>query len=133
MTTRCCCRRAHPESELETRCTHRSGGGAPERSTLAGLRKDKELLVVADAKPEYASVAATIAAVDPAQALYYQACPENNRKARAPACISPPSKIIAPFGAQEQHARCVHLGPRLWHDWQCLSHMYVTTVAFTTA
>lgn len=36
----------------------------------------------ADAKPEYASVAATIAAIDPAQALYYQACPENNRKAR---------------------------------------------------
>ena len=63
----------------------RSGGGAPERSTLAGLRKDKELLAGADAKPEYASVAATIAAIDPAQTLYYQACPENNRKARSPA------------------------------------------------
>ena len=43
----------------------------------------------ADAKPEYASVAATIAAIDPAQALYYEACPENNRKVRAPAPTAP--------------------------------------------
>ncbi|KAK9828112.1 hypothetical protein WJX81_005736 [Elliptochloris bilobata] len=58
----------------------KSGGAAPERSTLAALRKEKDALQGADAKPEYASISATIAAIDPAQSLYYQACPDNNRK-----------------------------------------------------
>ncbi len=33
-----------------------------------------------DAKPEYYSIVATVAQIDPDTNLYYNACPENNRK-----------------------------------------------------
>lgn len=81
MAARRAARRRPEPAELEAGAC-RGSGGAPERATLAALRRERDLLPPADAKPEYASVVATVAAVDPAQTLYYQACPDNNRKAR---------------------------------------------------
>ncbi|BDA51382.1 Replication protein A 70 kDa DNA-binding subunit B [Coccomyxa sp. Obi] len=59
---------------------HASGGGAPERATFAELRVPKEELPPADSKPSYHTVVATVASIDAQQSLYYEACPENNRK-----------------------------------------------------
>jgi hypothetical protein len=50
--------------------------------TLAQLRLPKEELPPADAKPQWHTVVATVASIDPGQSLYYEACPENNRKVR---------------------------------------------------
>ena len=33
-----------------------------------------------DAKPEYHNAICTVANIDPQQSMYYQACPDNNRK-----------------------------------------------------
>ena len=41
-----------------------------------------------DAKPEYHTVTATVVLIDPAQSLYYQACPDNNRKVCMHACLN---------------------------------------------
>lgn len=56
----------------------------PERATFAELRVPKEELPPADSKPSYHTVVATVASIDAQQSLYYEACPENNRKV----CIS---------------------------------------------
>ena len=46
----------------------------------------KEELPPTDAKPVYNTVVVTMAAIDPAQSLFYEACPANHRKA----CIRMP-------------------------------------------
>lgn len=70
----------------ETCCCHAcrgSGGSGRAWSQLKDVQKAVEDLPPADAKPEYHSVTATVVLLDPAQSLYYQACPENNRKVPA--------------------------------------------------
>ena len=49
---------------------------------LAELMKPLEGLPPADDKSSYHSLVATVVSIDPAQTLYYCACPANNRKAR---------------------------------------------------
>ena len=56
---------------------------------LAQLHTPKDELPPAEAKPVFRNVLATVAAVDPAQSLYYEACPENNRKVWH-ICSTPP-------------------------------------------
>ncbi|EIE20008.1 hypothetical protein COCSUDRAFT_19010 [Coccomyxa subellipsoidea C-169] len=58
----------------------RASGGAAELQTFAQLRVGKEELPPADAKPQYHTVIATVANIDSQQSLYYEACPDNNRK-----------------------------------------------------
>ena len=41
----------------------------------------KEDLAPADAKPQWHTLVATVAQIDPNQSMYYEACPDNNRKA----------------------------------------------------
>lgn len=60
----------------------RALGGPPERQTFGDLRVPKEELPPADAKPQYHTIIATVAHIDAQQALYYEACPDNNRKVR---------------------------------------------------
>jgi len=109
-------RRAARRRAERTAAPRRGGGGAPERATLAALRRERDLLPPADAKPEYASVVATVAAVDPAQTLYYQACPDNNRKARPAACRPPPAPLRRCSGQRagrhEGDVGCRRLSPR---------------------
>ena len=40
----------------------------------------KEELPPADAKAQWHTLVAVIAQIDPNQAMYYEACPDNNRK-----------------------------------------------------
>ena len=54
---------------------------AAELATLVQLRVPKGELPPTDTKPMYRTVVATMAAIDPAQTLFYEACPANNRKA----------------------------------------------------
>ncbi|KAK9902800.1 hypothetical protein WJX75_006399 [Coccomyxa subellipsoidea] len=58
----------------------RALGGPPERQTFGDLHVPKEELPPADAKPQYHTIIATVAHIDAQQALYYEACPDNNRK-----------------------------------------------------
>ncbi|CAK0786712.1 hypothetical protein CVIRNUC_009926 [Coccomyxa viridis] len=58
-----------------------SGGRGPqERLTLAQLIVPKEDLPPADAKPQWHTLTATVAQIDPNQSMYYEACPDNSRK-----------------------------------------------------
>ena len=47
---------------------------------LQQLLKAPADLPAPDAKPEYHNAVCTIANIDPQQSMYYQACPDNNRK-----------------------------------------------------
>lgn len=53
-------------------------GAARERLTLSALKESAPSH--AEEKPVYATVAATVASVNPEQTMWYMACPENNRK-----------------------------------------------------
>ncbi|KAA6426190.1 MAG: replication A 70 kDa DNA-binding subunit-like, partial [Trebouxia sp. A1-2] len=57
-----------------------SGGGSQERVTLQQLVKSPADMPRPDAKPEYHNAICTVANIDPQQSMYYQACPDNNRK-----------------------------------------------------
>ena len=59
------------------------GGGSQERVTLKHLVKSPADLPSPDAKPEYHNAICTVANIDPQQSMYYQACPDNNRKVRS--------------------------------------------------
>ena len=63
------------------RCRQSGGRGPQERLTLAQLIVPKEDLPPADAKPQWHTLTATVAQIDPNQSMYYEACPDNNRKA----------------------------------------------------
>ena len=67
-----------------------SGRGAQERTTIAQLVVPKEELPPADAKAQWHTLVAVIAQIDPNQAMYYEACPDNNRKVRPSAHASMP-------------------------------------------
>ena len=67
-------------------CRQPGGRGPQERLTLAQLIVPKEDLPPADAKPQWHTLTATVAQIDPNQSMYYEACPDNNRKA----CCLPP-------------------------------------------
>lgn len=56
------------------------GGGSQERVTLKELVKSPADMPSPDAKPEYYNAICTVANIDPQQSMYYQACPDNNRK-----------------------------------------------------
>ncbi|DBB18305.1 TPA: hypothetical protein ACH3X3_003260 [Trebouxia sp. C0006] len=56
------------------------GGGSQERVTLQQLVKSPADMPSPDAKPEYHNAICTVANIDPQQSMYYQACPDNNRK-----------------------------------------------------
>lgn len=58
------------------------GGGSQERVTLKQLVKSPADMPSPDAKPEYHNAICTVANIDPQQSMYYQACPDNNRKVR---------------------------------------------------
>lgn len=62
-------------------CRHTLHGQGAEVASLKQLRVPKEELPPTDAKPVYHTVVVTMAAIDPAQSLFYEACPANNRKA----------------------------------------------------
>lgn len=57
-----------------------SGSGSSGHRQLKDVQKPQHELPAPDARPEYHTVTATVAMIDPDQSLYYQACPENNRK-----------------------------------------------------
>lgn len=59
------------------------GGGSQERVTLKELVKSPADMPSPDAKPEYYNAICTVANIDPQQSMYYQACPDNNRKVSA--------------------------------------------------
>ena len=64
-------------------CRSVSGEGrqGAQRSTFREIIKtDTADLPSVDSKPEYHTVLATVAQIDPDTNLYYNACPENNRK-----------------------------------------------------
>ena len=95
---------AVPELSCNTgrcHCRQSGGRGAQERLTLAQLIVPKEDLPPADAKPQWHTLTATIAQIDPNQSMYYEACPDNNRKA---CCLSPRCPQL-----QSQSHCCVHL------------------------
>ncbi len=48
--------------------------------TLQQLVKSPADMPSPDAKPEYHNAICTVANIDPQQSMYYQACPDNNRK-----------------------------------------------------
>ena len=48
--------------------------------TLQQLVKSPADTPSPDAKPEYHNAICTVANIDPQQSMYYQACPDNNRK-----------------------------------------------------
>ncbi|KAL3141009.1 hypothetical protein ABBQ32_005523 [Trebouxia sp. C0010 RCD-2024] len=56
------------------------GGGSQERVTFQQLTKSPAEMPSPDAKPEYHNATCTVANIDPQQSMYYQACPDNNRK-----------------------------------------------------
>ena len=74
-----------------------SGRGGQERITIVQLIVPKEELPPPDAKPQWHTLLATIAAIDPNQAMYYEANPENNRKA-CPQVSHALSSHCQPFG-----------------------------------
>ena len=76
-----------------------SGRGGQDRITIAQLVVPKEELPPPDAKPQWHTLLATIAAIDPNQAMYYEANPENNRKARPQISTALPSHC-QPFELQ---------------------------------
>ena len=55
----------------------------------------KEELPPADAKAQWHTLVAVIAQIDPNQAMYYEACPDNNRKVCSVGCpeLPPPSDL----------------------------------------
>lgn len=57
-----------------------SGGSAKGPCQLKDIKKEAHELPAPDAQPEYHNVTATVALIEPDQALYYAACPANNRK-----------------------------------------------------
>ena len=62
-------------------CRGSSGGGSQERVTFKQLVKSPADMPSPDAKPEYHNAICTVANIEPQQSMYYQACPDNNRKA----------------------------------------------------
>lgn len=88
-----------PGREFGCGC-RRAGAGATERTTFAELRAPKEALPPADAKPQYHTIVATVAQIDPQQSLYYEASPDNNRKVLAdwpPSMTSKASSLQTKF------------------------------------
>lgn len=62
----------------------RGAGRGVDRLTFKDVVKAADELPSADAKPEYIDITATLMSIDPTQSLYYNACPDNNRKVAVP-------------------------------------------------
>lgn len=78
---------------LDVTCRGSSGGGASqERVTFKHLTKSPADMPSPDAKPEYHNAICTVANIDPQQNMYYQACPDNNRKVMMCLALAPRSK-----------------------------------------
>lgn len=103
------------------RCRSSSGEGrqGSSRATFKSIIKtDPADLPGVDAKPEYHTVLATVAQIDPDINLYYNACPENNRKVRFQYSLSRICR--ADNGAHHLEMFLRHLLDG-WHRacWQC--------------